>query len=204
MKLFGSDLPTDQYSQLEKSVHFNITTNNSGPIADCITCHSVHNIKRVNDRLSKVYSTNIVSLCGECHSSADYMKNYNSSLPVDQVVKYRTSTHGKLNAKGDSNVADCSDCHGSHDILSAKNPKSHVYAVNIPKVCSKCHSNSKLMSSYKLPSNQYERFVNSVHGVALLDKGDISAPSCNDCHGNHGLYLRELNLSQRFVEVAML
>jgi hypothetical protein len=25
-----------------------------------------------------------------------------------------------------------------------------------------------------------------VHGIALLEKHDISAPACNDCHGNHG------------------
>ena len=25
-----------------------------------------------------------------------------------------------------------------------------------------------------------------MHGKALLDKGDLSAPTCNNCHGNHG------------------
>ncbi|MCJ7555217.1 MAG: NapC/NirT family cytochrome c [Ignavibacteriaceae bacterium] len=186
MEVLGSKLPTDQYTKLEKSIHFQITTNNTGPVTDCITCHSVHNIKKVKDPSSKVYPTNIISLCGECHSSAEYMKNYNSSLPVDQVVKYRTSVHGKLNAKGDPNVADCADCHGAHDILPSKNPKSHVYASNIPKVCSNCHSDQVLMNKYKLPADQYDKFVKSVHGVALLEKGDVSAPSCNDCHGNHG------------------
>src|SRR5207253_7767238 len=26
----------------------------------------------------------------------------------------------------------------------------------------------------------------SVHAKALLEKGDLTAPTCNDCHGNHG------------------
>jgi len=186
MKKYGSNIPTDQFEKLQNSVHFQPTFNNQGPIADCITCHSVHDIKNVRDKSSKVYPTNVVELCGSCHSNANFMKNYNASLPVDQVAKYKTSIHGIQNAKGDPKVAECSSCHGNHDIMQVTDPRSRVYATNIPSVCANCHSNSKLMSAYKLPSDQYEGFIKSVHGQALLEKGDLSAPSCNDCHGNHG------------------
>ena len=186
MKNFGSTLPTDQFENLKVSVHFQPTFNNLGPIADCITCHSVHDIKSVKDPASKVYPTKITALCGDCHSSAEYMKNYNPALPVDQIAKYRTSVHGKLNANGDPNAAECASCHGSHEIQPVKDSRSLVYATNIPSVCAKCHSDEKLMSSYKIPTDQYEDYVASVHGVALLEKGDLSSPSCNDCHGNHG------------------
>ena len=186
MKRYGSNLQVDQYKKLENSVHFQPSNNNQGPIADCITCHSVHNIKSVDDPQSKVYPTKVVELCGSCHSSANFMRNYNSSLPVDQVIKYKTSKHGMLNAQGDPNVAECASCHGYHDIYSVNDSRSHVYATNIPGVCANCHSDSKLMSNYGLPTDQYESYVNSVHGMALLEKEDISAPSCNDCHGNHG------------------
>jgi hypothetical protein len=37
-----------------------------------------------------------------------------------------------------------------------------------------------------LPLTQYARWRQSVHADALLVKGDLSAPTCNDCHGNHG------------------
>jgi predicted CXXCH cytochrome family protein len=37
-----------------------------------------------------------------------------------------------------------------------------------------------------LGHHQYEQWLQSVHGRALLEKGDLSAPACNDCHGNHG------------------
>jgi predicted CXXCH cytochrome family protein len=186
MKNYGSNIPVDQYKKLENSVHFQPSNNNQGPIADCVTCHSVHDIKRVNDPESKVYPTKVVQLCESCHSNANFMKNYNTSLPVDQVIKYRTSKHGILNAKGDPNVAECASCHGHHEIYSVNDSRSLVYATNIPMVCSNCHSNPKLMSKYGLPSDQFESYVNSVHGIALLEKEDISAPSCNDCHGNHG------------------
>jgi predicted CXXCH cytochrome family protein len=35
--------------------------------------------------------------------------------------------------------------------------------------------------------NQYELWQKSVHAQAMLgEKADLSAPTCNDCHGNHG------------------
>ena len=54
-----------------------------------------------------------------------------------------------------------------------------------------CHSDKKLMAgrTFKgkpLPCDEYAKWSASVHGVALLKKGDFSAPSCNNCHGNHG------------------
>jgi predicted CXXCH cytochrome family protein len=186
MKRFGSNIPTDQYENLKSSIHFQPSFNDQGPIADCITCHSVHDIKSVKDPASKVYPTRITELCGSCHSSAEFMKQYNPALPVDQVSKYKTSVHGHLNAKGDPNAAECASCHGSHEIQPVKDSRSLVYATNIPSVCSKCHSDAKLMAGYKIPSDQYEKYVKSVHGIALLEKGDLSSPSCNDCHGNHG------------------
>ena len=42
------------------------------------------------------------------------------------------------------------------------------------------------MAGFPIPNDQYEKYVTSVHGQALLVRGDIGAPACNDCHGNHG------------------
>ncbi|MBM2815105.1 MAG: hypothetical protein HW421_1867 [Ignavibacteria bacterium] len=186
MKRLGSALPTDQFKKLQNSVHGQPSSNNRGYIADCISCHGVHNIASPGNPASTVYATKIPALCGNCHSNANYMKMYNHKLPIDQVEKYKTSLHGIQNSKGDITVAQCASCHGHHDIRTAKDPKSSVYVSNIPEVCSKCHSDAKKMSKYNLPTDQYSKFVTSVHGVALLKKHDMSAPSCNSCHGNHG------------------
>jgi len=186
MDAFGYKKTADQYEKFKSSVHFKPTYNNQGPIADCITCHGVHNIARVTSINSPVHPAKIVSLCGGCHSNASYMKNYNQALPVDQVAKYKTSIHGLKNSAGDINVAECASCHGSHEIRAVNDPKSSVYPSNIPDVCSSCHSDKTKMAKYKIKTDQYDSYVQSVHGVALLEKGDLSAPSCNDCHGNHG------------------
>ena len=37
-----------------------------------------------------------------------------------------------------------------------------------------------------LGHEQYAQWHASVHGRALLEKGDLGAPTCNNCHGNHG------------------
>ena len=186
MKSYGAKLPTDQLAKLQKSVHSGLMIGKNEMIADCITCHGIHDIVPVKNPLSRVYPTRIPSLCGSCHSNPGYMKNYNPKLPVDQVEKYRTSVHGKLNLQGNTDAAECVSCHGNHEIRSVDDPKSSVYAINIPKVCSGCHSDKEKMKKYKIPTDQYSLFVNSVHGIQLLKNMDLSAPSCNDCHGNHG------------------
>ena len=38
----------------------------------------------------------------------------------------------------------------------------------------------------RLDTTNIEQWRQSVHGQALLEKGDLTAPACNDCHGNHG------------------
>jgi cytochrome c553 len=42
------------------------------------------------------------------------------------------------------------------------------------------------MKGRTVPTDQYTLYQTSVHGIALLQKGDLSAPACNNCHGNHG------------------
>jgi predicted CXXCH cytochrome family protein len=42
------------------------------------------------------------------------------------------------------------------------------------------------MKEYKIPTDQYEKYAKSVHGIAVLQKHDPGAPACNNCHGNHG------------------
>ncbi len=128
----------------------------------------------------------IPQFCARCHSDAAYMKRYNPQLRVDQYAEYRTSVHGKLNAAGDSKPATCMDCHNVHGIRPVNHPSSPVYAQNVPKTCARCHADSSFMAPYKIPTNQYADYQRSVHAGALLEQGDLSAPACNDCHGNHG------------------
>ena len=134
----------------------------------------------------------IPQFCARCHADPTFMRNFNPSMPTDQYAKYQESRHGELLLKQkDRKAAQCVSCHGLHGIRGPKSRKSTVHAQAIPETCGHCHADAKYMAGYKrddgspLPTNQLEEFKKSVHGKALLEKGDLSAPACNDCHGNH-------------------
>jgi predicted CXXCH cytochrome family protein len=130
----------------------------------------------------------IPQFCGGCHSDAVAMRAYNPSLRTDQLSLYGTSRHGQLLKSGDTKAAVCTDCHGVHGIQSAKFPKSPTFPWNIPQTCGRCHADKAFMEGYKIPTDQLDDYKASVHAKALFDKKDLSAPVCNDCHGNHGAY----------------
>jgi hypothetical protein len=180
MKKFNSKIDVAQFKLFKASVH------GKSEIATCVTCHGAHGIKRASDPRSPVYPTSEIRLCSKCHSDANYMKKFNPGLPTDQFEKYKTSVHGQRILIGDIKVATCSDCHSAHAIFPANDPRSTVFASSLPATCARYHSDADYMRGYKIPTDQYEKYVKSVHGKALLEKGDLSAPACNDCHGNHG------------------
>jgi hypothetical protein len=42
------------------------------------------------------------------------------------------------------------------------------------------------MAPYGLPTDQFDKYVKSVHGQALLEGQNKAAPNCASCHGSHG------------------
>ncbi len=134
----------------------------------------------------------IPAFCGRCHSDPATMRRYRPDIRVDQEKEYRTSVHGMALAKGDTKVATCVDCHGVHGIRRISDPDSPVYPKRVAETCRACHGDPKRMAGYflsdgrPLPVDQYAHWRQSVHAKALLERDDLSAPTCNDCHGNHG------------------
>jgi predicted CXXCH cytochrome family protein len=127
----------------------------------------------------------VAAMCAGCHANAAFMKHYNPRPYIFSVDEWKTSVHCKKEAEGDQKVATCTNCHGVHGILSPKDPASPVYPTNVPRTCAKCH-NPEYMKGRTVRTDQFALYKTSVHGLALLGNGDVSAPACNDCHGNHG------------------
>ncbi len=134
----------------------------------------------------KIDRKQIPQLCGSCHSNPAFMRQYNPSLRTDQLDQYHTSVHGKRLAAGDTKVAVCTDCHSVHDIKPPSDPHSTVNPVAVATTCSRCHSDAAYMKAYGIPTDQYAKYSTSVHHEALAVRGDLSAPTCSTCHGNHG------------------
>ncbi len=134
----------------------------------------------------------IAGFCARCHADPVFMRRFNPGLPTDQYAKYKESRHGLLLlGEGDSKAAQCVSCHGVHGIRGPRSPLSPVHPQQVPYTCGQCHADADYMRGYltadgePLPTDQLEDFERSVHGRALLERGDLGAPACNDCHGNH-------------------
>jgi hypothetical protein len=133
----------------------------------------------------------IPGACGRCHSDPEFMRRFRPDLRVDQETEYKTSHHGRALEAGDQRVATCVSCHGVHDIRSTSDPAARTYPTRVAETCGRCHSDPERMAGSTrneapLPVNQQALWGVSVHAKALLQGGDLSAPTCNDCHGNHG------------------
>lgn len=160
----------------------------------CVSCHggdagSMDPAQAMSKKAGwkgKIDRSQIPQLCGGCHSDPAFMRQYDPSLRTDQLAQYRTSIHGKRLASGDTKVAVCTDCHSVHDLRAPNDPQSTVYPVNIAKTCSRCHADANYMKGYQIPTDQFAKYNTSVHHDAMMVRGDLSAPTCSTCHGNHG------------------
>jgi len=159
----------------------------------CTGCHggdpsdpSMDAMSKARGFRGKIDRKQIPALCGTCHANGDFMRQYNPSLRTDQLSQYGTSVHGKLLAKGDTRVAVCIDCHSVHDIRPSRDSRSTVHPLNVAQTCARCHADPEHMKGYSIPTDQFAKYNTSVHHDALVVRGDLSAPTCTTCHGNHG------------------
>jgi predicted CXXCH cytochrome family protein len=160
----------------------------------CVACHGgdgrepgMEAMDPAKGYIGKPGRAEVIRVCGRCHSDARFMKQYNPALRVDQVAEYLTSVHGRrLRQQNDPNVAICVSCHPAHSIRPPSDPASSVHPLRVADTCGRCHADAKYMAPYKVPTDQLQRYKQSVHWATMTGKGDLSAPTCNDCHGNHG------------------
>jgi hypothetical protein len=158
----------------------------------CVSCHGGDPTKADAEEsmsleagyLGPLPKDRIPGLCGSCHTRVDLMRPFD--LSTDQLDQYWQSQHGQALLEGDPNVATCFDCHDGHRVLKVSDPASKVYPSNEPEMCARCHADEALMAPYDIPTNQYELYQGSVHGVAMLQNQDLRAPTCSTCHGTHG------------------
>jgi hypothetical protein len=113
--------------------------------------------------------------CGTCHSSEQEL--------------HAKSLHGKAIARGDPLAPRCKDCHGTHEIVAVKDPRSAVAPLKVPFLCGKCHQEGTPVTQQRVIHQDHilENFSESIHGEGLLRKGLIVAPSCASCHTAHSI-----------------
>lgn len=168
-------LPDPQMiSAYEHSVHgraLMIDGNLDAPA--CVDCHGSHSFRPSDDPESPLYKTHIAATCGQCHAEI--------------AAHYEESVHGTALADGILESPTCTNCHGEHDIQQHGDPESKVYAVNIPKTCSDCHTSEKVVTKYGLNPDRIATFKESFHGVAI-ELGETRVANCASCHGVHDIF----------------
>lgn len=145
----------------------------------CLQCHpdmeAVPHDKKKADRVD----------CAQCHDG--------------EAEKYARSAHGEYLAKHPDakDVPTCASCHGTHNIHYAKEALSPTNKRNLPDTCGQCHGRESLRKEHGIGAT-VEDYRKSVHGVELLEKGNLKAASCSDCHSAHELRHRRDPKSQTF------
>lgn len=158
----GEVLPlTIDQKAFETSVH---GMNN----VSCSDCHvdtpSFPHSKRTTESLREV-TLKYYTTCEQCHA-----EQFNLTLD---------SVHQKSLASGNQNAAVCADCHDPHKQKPLTDDKTGQLLdsarLHVPQTCAKCHSVI------------YSTYLNSVHGTALTQEGNLDVPTCIDCHGVHNI-----------------
>jgi cytochrome b subunit of formate dehydrogenase len=137
----------------------------------CASCHDPHTVRPSSDPQSPLHRTHRAEVCTRCHGDANGVGARNTSVP-HPAQSYAHGAHAHAMAAGNPKAATCSDCHGSHAVLRARDEESPLHRTNLPRTCGRCHA------------EEYEAYHAGVHGQAA-ERGAAGAPVCNDCHGEH-------------------
>jgi len=161
--------PVDAYLQ---SVHARAAASGKHG-ATCVDCHGAHTNLPSSDPSSTIWRTRVPETCGKCHEEI--------------FAQYRASVHGTALERGNQDVPVCTDCHGEHKILGAKERSSPIFAGNISAdTCGRCHSDERLVEKYGMTVGNVATFEDSFHGLALRS-GRVSVANCASCHGVHDI-----------------
>lgn len=138
--------------------------------AGCVDCHGNHMIQNPDDPKSSTSRALLMETCGKCHS--------------DVVQNFRKSKHGQELLKNNEKAPTCITCHGEHDIKSVL-LTDEFSKIKIADRCLECHKDGKIPhKNYKGEEELISGYKKSVHYEAL-QKGELRAPTCSDCHGAH-------------------
>jgi cytochrome b subunit of formate dehydrogenase len=132
-------------------------------------------------------------LCVMCHTGLSFP--HPEEVPAvdctlchrQQADEHDASLHGQAAARGDPLAPSCVDCHGTHDVLSHRDPRSPTRVMNIPFLCGECHQEGTPVSRrLQIPQDRIlENYSQSIHGAGLYQQGLTVTAVCTSCHTSH-------------------
>ncbi|MGA2047959.1 MAG: cytochrome b/b6 domain-containing protein [Terracidiphilus sp.] len=129
---------TEIENTFNQSIHGQAIARGNQLAPVCTDCHGIHSIKSHADPNSPASEKNLSrDTCAPCHEGVRLSQEF--GVPGNRVSSYFDSYHG-LAAEGGSVVAaNCSSCHGVHDILPSSDPRSTINRAHLGATCGKCH-----------------------------------------------------------------
>jgi hypothetical protein len=132
--------------QFKAGVHGKLLAEGKRDGPACQTCHTAHGIQRADQA---AWQLSVIGQCGTCHA--------------ERIATFRDTFHGQVTALGYRTVAGCADCHGSHEILPASDPRSPIAPANLVATCGKCHENANAnFVKYDPHANKHDAARNPV------------------------------------------
>jgi hypothetical protein len=120
-----------------ESIHGMQAAQGNPDVPTCQSCHGSHAIARVSSKSSRVSLENLPQTCSTCHESMVISRKY--GIPGRRYSTYLESFHGEANRFGQTTVANCASCHGTHNIFPQSDPRSTIAPRNLVKTCGQCH-----------------------------------------------------------------
>lgn len=125
-------------SEFVQSVHGQAVARGVSRAPVCTDCHGIHNIKMPHDQNTATAMTALATdTCAKCHEGVTLTQEF--GVASGRVSSYEDSYHGLASQMGSRVVANCSSCHGVHNILPSSDPRSMISAGNLQQTCGQCH-----------------------------------------------------------------
>jgi predicted CXXCH cytochrome family protein len=112
-------LPTDQLEKYKKGIHGTQLAAGRKRAAECVDCHSVHDIRPPSNPLSKASPQQMAKTCSKCHAATS--------------EAFTNSKHARL--FNSDRRPSCAVCHDGH----ATQPATTAMLTGANSVCLKCH-----------------------------------------------------------------
>jgi nitrate/TMAO reductase-like tetraheme cytochrome c subunit len=121
-----------------QSIHGQAIARGNGLAPVCTDCHGIHSIKaHIESQLAGLGAEHRATTCARCHEGVRLSQEF--GVPGNRVTTYLDSYHGLASEGGSVVAANCSSCHGVHNICPSSDPRSTINRANLDATCGKCH-----------------------------------------------------------------
>jgi cytochrome b subunit of formate dehydrogenase len=154
-------------------------------VEECLTCHS--------DSSDLVQSAHKGLACAGCHAGIQEAPHTEMPRKVRceachdrQAKQMAAGIHADSRGERARNLPTCATCHTAHAVKPHRDPTSPTHRSQIHDTCARCHADPTIIAQERITRPRVVAlFAQSIHGQAILQRGNLAAATCTDCHGAH-------------------